>query len=831
MTRTAILAVSRVITCGVVLVFFLVAASGSSDGASYNSATSPDTTASSRAFYSATSQEAANHTVSGFVLDEESGENLIGATVYAPYLRIGTTTNRYGFFSLTVEADSVTLAVSHIGYASSILHRRLEGDIQINVLLRPENVTLDELEVTAQVDESSLESTQMSMVNLQASMIEALPVLAGEVDIMKTLQLIPGVQSGREATSGLYVRGGGPDQNLILLDGVPVYNVMHLFGFLSVFNTQAIKDVTLIKGGFPARYGGRLASVIDLSMKEGNLKEFQGSASIGLIASSVTVEGPIKKDRASFLVAARRTYLDLLVYPFMKKGQKTGYYFYDLSAKTNYIVSQRDRFYLSLYTGHDRGYRRYKEGESNFSESNELDLGWRNLTLTGRWNRVLGPRFFMNALVGYTRYRLQWMTENTISDSTSSIRELSASKYLSGIADRIGKLDFEWSVNPSHYVRFGFGGIAHTYNTGALSQRQKGQDIASIDTLHTPNHRFRSIELSAYVEDDLRLSSRLKVNAGVHASSQFGGGRQYHSVQPRLSLNWRLSRTAALKASIAAMRQYIHLLASANGFALPLDLWVPATDRVRPQSAWQAATGLTLTFKDGRYELAIESYFKKMRHLVEYKEGASYVGATSGSWQDLVEQGEGRSFGGELLIQKKIGRLTGWLGYSLTRTNRKFANLNDGGVFPFRYDRLHDLSAVVKWRWKESIELASTWVYGTGQAIWLPIGHFYGIEHEPGGADVAAFGYGRRILRVYGPRNASRMPAYHRFDLAMHWTRNRARTVRTLSWGVYNAYNRKNPFILESRSFVGEDREEKYLIFKKISLFPVLPFVTYRLDF
>lgn len=831
MTRTAILAVSRVITCGVALVFFVVAASGSNDGASCNSASSPDPTVSGRASHSAISQEAANHTVSGFVLDEESGENLIGATVYAPYLRIGTTTNRYGFFSLTVEADSVTLAVSHIGYATSILHRSLEGDIQINVLLQTENVTLDEVEVTAQADESSLEATQMSVVNLQASMIEALPVLAGEVDIMKTLQLIPGVQSGREATSGLYVRGGGPDQNLILLDGVPVYNVMHLFGFLSVFNTQAIKDVTLIKGGFPARYGGRLASVIDLSMKEGNLKEFQGSASIGLIASSVTVEGPIRKDRASFIVAARRTYLDLLVYPFMKKRDKAGYYFYDLSAKTNYIVSQKDRLYLSLYTGHDRGYRRFKEDYSNYFESNDLDLGWRNLTLTGRWNRVLGPRFFMNALVGYTRYRLQWMTENTISDSTSSIRQQSASKYLSGIADRIGKLDFEWSVNPSHYVRFGIGGIAHTYNTGALSQHQEGQDIASIDTLYTPNHRFSSVELSAYVEDDMRLSRRVKINAGVHASSQFGGGRQYHSVQPRLSFNWRISRAAALKASFAAMRQYLHLLASANGLALPLDLWVPATDRVRPQSAWQSALGLTRTFRDGLYELTIESYFKKMRHLVEYREGASYEGATSGTWQDLVEQGEGRSYGGELLIQKKIGRLTGWIGYSLTRTNRKFANLNDGKVFPFRYDRLHDASVVVKWRWKESIEVAGTWVYGTGQAIWLPIGHFYGNDHEPSGDYYAQWGYGRSVLRVYGPRNASRMPAYHRLDLAMHWTRNRTRTVRTLSWGVYNAYSRKNPFFLESRSFRDRDGQEEYLIFKKISLFPVLPFVTYRLDF
>ena len=298
------------------------------------------------------------HTVSGFVVDEESGENVIGATVYAPYYRVGATTNQYGFYGLTVDADSLTLEVSHVGYALRVLHRRLEDDLRLNVLLQPVGFRLDEIEVVAQGGESPVEVVQMSVVKLPVAQIRALPALAGEVDVLKTLQLLPGVQSGREATSGLYVRGGSPDQNLVLLDGVTVYNASHLFGFLSVFNGDALRDVTLIKGGFPARYGGRLSSVLDLSMKEGNLKKFEGTASIGLVSSSFTVEGPIRRDRASFLVAARRTYLDLLIYPFLKKRSKGGYYFYDVSAKTNYVISERDRIYLSFYTGHDRAYSR-----------------------------------------------------------------------------------------------------------------------------------------------------------------------------------------------------------------------------------------------------------------------------------------------------------------------------------------------------------------------------------------------------------------------------------------------------------------------------------------
>lgn len=782
---------------------------------------------SSRAIIS----ESSPHTISGFVSDEESGENLIGANIYAPYYGAGATTNRFGYFSLTVDADSITLAISHVGYAVEVLHLTLANDTRLDVRLRPAAVSLDEIEVIATDGDSPVEATQMSAVNLAIARIRALPALAGEVDVLKTLQLLPGVQSGREGTTGMYVRGGGPDQNLVLLDGVTVYNPSHLFGFMSVFNGDAIKDVTLIKGGFPARYGGRLSSVIDLSMKEGNMRAFQGTASVGLVASSFTLEGPIKRDRASFLVAARRTYIDLLIYPFLKKQDKAGYYFYDFSAKTNYVASGRDRFYLSFYTGRDRGYRkRHPSGGTGVQRHTDQNLGWRNLTATGRWNRILGPRFFMNALLGYTRYRLRTIHEETL-NSASVPAEFHYTSFLSGITDGTGRLDFEFALRPSHYLRFGIGATAHAYHTGALTERQSGLEIPSVDTLYTPEHLTRSTEWNAYAEDDMRLFPWLKLNAGVHASGIVVAERWYRSIQPRLGLWLGLNPATSLKLSYADMQQYIHVLTPTSGFSLPLDLWVPATDRVRPQQARQVALGLARTLQDRRYEITIESYYKRMRNLIEYKEGASFDGAVAGSWQDKVEHGQGWSYGGELFLQKKTGRVTGWVGYSLTKTERRFVELNDGQRFPYRYDRLHDVSLVVRWHWKESVELVGNWVYGTGQAVWLPVGHYYGLEHEPGGDYGVNARTGTRTARIYGSRNASRMAPYHRFDMAVHLKRDRRRWERTWSFGLYNAYNRKNPFVLDATEVRGEDRQERYLLFRKTSLFPVLPFVTYRLEF
>ena len=781
--------------------------------------------------------EQRGYVISGFVLDAESTESLVGATVSAPDLGIGTTANRYGFFSLSVPADSVRLVVSHVGYLPRSLNQKLTDDLRLNIELNPEATTLDEMEIIA-VGESSVEAVQMSQIKLPIGTIRALPVLAGETDVFKSLQLLPGVQSGREGTSGLYVRGGSPDQNLVLLDGVTVYNPSHLYGFLSVFNSDAIKDITLIKGGIPARYGGRLSSVIDLSMEEGNMKEFEGTASAGIVASSFTFQGPVKKDRASFIVAARRTYLDLLVYPFLAKNQKTGYYFYDASAKINYITSSNDRVYLSFYTGHDRGYRRIDRDQDILNEQGRRReiFGWRNLAATARWNRVWGAKLFSNALLGYTRYRTGVRSREEIRqlDNRSDILHFRRTLLLSGITDITGRMDFDWVPNLVHYIRIGAGGTVHSYNTGVFSEREFGVDIASIDTVYNPDHRIRALELYTYIEDEVKLSSDLSVNAGVRASSFFVKGRQYHSVQPRFNVRWKLATNVALKASFSVLKQNSHLLPAANGLSLPLDLWVPATDQVRPQSATQAAFGFAWSSPGRTYEVTVESFYKWMNSQIEFTEGARIYNLSGDSWQDRIETGKGWSYGGELFVRKSTGQVTGWIGYSLTKARRKFPALNGGRTFPFRFDRLHDVSAVAIWELSPSINLSAVWVYGTGQAVWLSVGHFHGLKHDPGGAMDYFEQDNSRLLRVYGERNSVRMQAYHRLDLSMQLKRRLRWAHRTLSFGAYNTYSRQNPFLLQTkrtqeRNELGD--ELNYLIFEQVSAFPVIPFVNYRLEF
>ncbi len=771
--------------------------------------------------------------ISGFVVDAESSESLVGATVYVPEMDLGTTTNRYGFFSLSVAADSVRLIISHIGYLPRILNQELTEDVRLNIELRPETTRLGEMEIVA-VGESSVEAIQMSQIKLPIATIRALPVLAGETDVFKTLQLLPGVQSGREGTTGLYVRGGSPDQNLVLLDGVTVYNPSHLYGFLSVFNSDAIKDVTLIKGGIPARYGGRISSVIDLAMEEGNLKEFEGTASIGLIGSSFTFQGPVVKNRASFIVATRRTYLDLLVYPFLDEDKKSGYYFYDTSAKINYITSRKDRVYLSFYTGRDRAYARARSNRAPLWTQDRSEFGWRNLTMTARWNRVWGSKFFSNTLLGYTRYRAGTRNrrESGPFDDPSDMQSFYRSSYISGITDLIGRIEFDWALNSNHYIRFGLGGTSHTYNTGTLSEREFGVDIAPIDTVYHPDHQIRVLEVHAYIEDEIQLSPDLSVNAGMRASSFFARGQAYHSLQPRFNVRWKLAASLAFKTSYTLLRQNSHLLPVANGLSLPLDLWVPATDQVQPQSATQIAFGFAWNSPKRTYDVTLEGFYKWMDSQIEYLEGAQINNLTGDSWQDQIERGESWSYGGELFARKSIGQITGWIGYSLTKTQQNFPTLNDGRNFPFRFDRLHDVSVAASWQLRPLMELSAVWVYGTGQAVWLPIGHFYGFQHDPGGSFNVFEPDKSRLLTAFGNRNSIRMPAYHRLDLSMQIKRDLRWAHRILSFGIYNIYSRRNPFLLQTKNAIDESGDDlNYLIFQQVSAFPIIPFVNYRLEF
>ena len=789
---------------------------------------------------------AQTYTLSGFVTDVESGEKLIGANLFVFDLNTGTVTNNYGFYSLTLPADSIFLRVSYIGYESRTFSIDLRSDLELDVELTGEAVDLEGVEIVAERVENRIASTQMSAVNVPIIEIQKLPALFGETDILKAIQLLPGVQAGSEGSSGLYVRGGGPDQNLILLDGAPVYNASHIFGFLSVFNPEALQNVNLIKGGFPSRYGGRLSSVLDISMKEGNLKKFEVDGALGLISSKLTLQGPIVRDKMSFIVSGRRTYVDFIARPIIRNQndeleEDAIFYFYDLNAKVNYIVSPQHRLYLSLYAGKDEFGGTFKEEFENRIESSRAGLDWGNLTSTFRWNYLIGNKLFANTTLTYSQYAFNTLAQYIdIDTGISPYEQLNRIIYESGIEDWTGKIDFDYRPSPQHYIRFGGNAIRHEFTPGIGRFRFEETGSLSVDTLLTPaSQTFRGTEYYLYAEDDIQVSTRLKTNIGGHFSGMSVNGRHYTSLQPRISLSYLLQSNLSLKASYGTMQQYLHLLSN-SGINLPTDLWVAATDRIKPQNAWQAAAGLHYAFLDGGYEASFEGYYKGMDNLIEFKPGTSFL-ATHQDWQEKVEDGRGWSYGTELFFQKKTGRTTGWIGYTLSWTERKFPGLNNGKAFPYRYDRRHDLSVVVTHRLKRNLDVGLTWVYGTGNAITLATAQYLGADLFGQNGTTNQFGpFGGFRLHYYGDRNSFRMAPYHRLDLAINWHRERAwfskKGSSTFSVSVYNVYNRKNPFfIYAAGGGFGTSGIADFGTtnpgYRQVSLFPILPSVSYSFHF
>jgi len=615
----------------------------------------------------------------------------------------GAVTNVYGFYSLTIPAaDSAVLRISYLGYDTKFIAVAAKASQTIHISMS-EMGDLKEVEVTgkARIEET----TQMSSIELSMEKVKSLPALLGETDVLKTIQLLPGVQGGTEGSSGMYVRGGGPDQNLILLDGVPVYNASHLFGFFSVFNADAINSVTLIKGGFPSRYGGRLSSVLDIRMKEGNMKKFSGEGSVGIIASKLTLQGPLKKDKGSFMISGRRTYIDLLARPFMMARDEGigGYYFYDLNAKANWKFDDKNRLYLSVYNGNDDFYYRYKDkwtdGGVRYTEKFSSTLGWGNTIAALRWNHLLSDKLFMNVTGTFSRYnfRVGFESETSADDGSNSFYEKQAFKYTSGIIDWGCKVDFDYIPHSDHYIRYGAGNTYHTFTPG-VEQVKYNDGTGGIDTSFGSKKHFAH-EWFAYLEDDWKLNKRIKANIGVHYSGFLVGGRDYQSVQPRSSLRVLIDDVSSVKASFATMTQFIHLLTNST-IGLPTDLWVPATERVAPQQSWQVAAGYARSLGKRMYEISAEVYYKKMLNLIEYKDGASFF-LGGADWQDKIEVGKGEAYGFELLLEKKTGKLSGWIGYTLSWTDRIFENINFGQRYPYRYDRRHDVSVVGTYKFND----------------------------------------------------------------------------------------------------------------------------------
>jgi len=772
--------------------------------------------------------QAQKYTLHGFIEDAETGEKLFGATVFDVQTYDGTITNEYGFYSLTLPEGEKQIKFSYLGYKEIVREIELSDNVELNIKLTLSN-ELEEVVISAEKGEKIQENTQMSSVKIPISQIKSLPTIGGEVDILKSLQLLPGVKSGNEASAGIYVRGGGPDQNLILLDGVPVYNVYHLFGFYSVFNADAISSVELFKGGFPARFGGRLSSVIDIRMKEGNNKSFHGEASIGLISSKAILEGPIKKNKGSFMVSGRRTYLDLILRPFIKKSFRdngengvTGYYFFDANAKANYKLSNKDRIFLSFYGGQDKFYLRNEynydgiNGSSGYSRT-KADFGWGNLTSSLRWNHLFSDKLFANSSLTFTRYGLLSAYEGE-KRYGEQVYELYAFKYASDIQDLGVKIDIDWLPSPHHSIRFGGNAIYHNFQPGVLSFKAGEEETGGIDTTLN-QQKINAAEMYIFAEDDWTISRRIKANLGVHGSMFHVRGKNYFSGQPRLSVRYLLNEKSSLKASYCRMRQYLHLLANSS-INLPTDLWVPPTDRIKPQQSWQAALGYARDLPE--IELSAEVYYKEMKKMITYKDGTSFLLVTD-SWENKVAIGNGQSYGLELFAQKKYGKTTGWIGYTLSWSWRKFEEINFGQKFPYKYDRRHDISIVVTHQISKRIDISGTWVFGTGNAITLPQGYYNAMPVIDDNGNI----YEAGDIIDYGSRNGYRMNPYHRMDLGINFKRQMKHWQRVWSLSVFNLYNRKNPFYI----YQDYDYIQQKNVFKQVSLFPVLPSFSYAIKF
>ena len=790
---------------------------------------------------------AQNATVSGTITDARTGETLIGATIVDTSSGKGTVTNVYGHYSLTLKRGAVSLKISFVGYEPQIHDLTLDKNRELNVKLSP-SVMLQEVTITAERP-GDTRSSQMSAVQMTMEKIKSVPVMFGEADLIKALQLMPGVQSGSEGSSGMYVRGGGPDENLFLLDGVPLYNVTHLGGFFSTFNTDAVKNVTLYKGSFPARFGGRLSAVLDVTQNNGNDQELHGNLSVGLISAKCNLEGPIVKERTTFSLSFRRTYAELFVIPAVmaindmdndepapEVAQNAkfdaGYYFYDFNAKVTHKFSDKSRLYASLYTGDDKIHGSIRTVTS-LDENVNLSFAnrWGNLVGSLRWNYALAPKLFLNISGAYTRYHnnIVGSVEKLASANDQNASTITGD-YDSGIQEGSLRADFDYSPTPDHAIKFGAAFTRHWFSPEVASAAIDYYDsLLMRDTLHATmdiaSGTIVANELTAFAEDDWTVADAVKLNYGIHFSAFRVGDSYYPSLQPRISGRVMITPDLSFKLGYARMTQYVHLL-STTSVTLPTDLWVPVTDKVKPMQSHQVAGGLFYSLS-GIADFSMEAYYKRMDNLIEYKDGATFFGSYE-NWENLVYQGRGWSYGLELLVQREVGKLTGWIGYTWSRTMRQFDRenqvLNEGNPFPAKYDRRHDLSIVLSYKLNDKIDFNATWVYSTGNAASLATQSYPVASDDPDDYDQNSRG-----VNVIEGRNNYRMPDYHRLDLGVNFHRVFRRARRTINVSVYNVYNRQNPYMLYRSS---RDTYRNYpSALVQLSLFPILPSVGYTLYF
>ncbi len=752
---------------------------------------------------------AQNATLSGYIKDKRSGETLIGVNIANKAdLFQGTATNNYGFYSLTVPKGVYVLKITYVGYADKELSLDFREDKVLNIELE-EGVELQTVEISAESKDKNVRDTKMGTVSIPTESIKKIPVLFGEADPLKVIQLLPGVKAN-EGSSGLYIRGGGIDQNLILLDEAVVYNPGHLLGFFSVFNADAVKNLTLIKGGMPAQYGGRLSSVVDIQMKEGNDKSYGVEGGIGLIASRLTIEGPIVKEKVSFIVSARRTYALDIAQPFISKTKFAGsnYYFYDLNAKINWTVSPTDHVYLSTYFGRDVFKFSNKERGFNF------DLPYGNATATLRWNHVFSKKLFMNVAGVYNDYDF----------SAGGGQDVFKFNVYSGVRDWNGKLDFDYFASTQHTLKFGANFTYHRFTPNVVTGTNGDTTFTNADKLK-PKY---ANEYAVYIGDDWKISPALTLNIGVRLSAfqQIGPNtatdgtvyntgeiiKTYGGFEPRLTGKYSLDDASSLKFGITATTQYVHLVSNSTS-SLPGDIWVPSSKIIQPQRGVQYALGYFKNFADNEYEASIEVYYKDLQHQIDYPE--NFVRKPAEDVENSFVFGKGWAYGAEFFLRKAKGRLNGWIGYTWSRTLRQFPDINNGTAYPSTYDRIHDFVLVTNYQASKKWELSANFVYATGNTF-TPLKSFFIVQQQ--------------FNLEYGDRNSLRYPDYHRLDFGATYTPHPEKIGFRSSWtfSVYNVYDHYNPFFvyydIKNSLSTGTSKATAF----SVTLFPVIPAVTWN---
>lgn len=748
--------------------------------------------------------------ISGYVKDKATGEELIGATIYIEETKVGISSNVYGFYSVSAIQGNYTVTYSYIGYVSTKKQLSLTKNITLDVELEASTTELNEVVVSSEAANKNVTSTEMSTTKLDLREVKSLPVLFGEQDVLKTIQLTPGVKSAGEGNSGFYVRGGGSDQNLILLDEAPVYNASHVFGFLSVFNADALKDVKLYKGNMPADYGGRLSSVLDIKMKEGNMKEYHGNVSIGTLLSKIQVEGPIVENQSSFMVSARRTYFDFLFLRFSNDTmlQQSKMYFYDLNVKTNVKVNDKNRVFLSGYFGKDI-----------MDLSGIFGNKYGNVTGTLRWNHLFNNKLFLNSTLIYSNY--QYAINVDLSGMQMEMN--------SGIKDVNWKEDFQYFASSNSTITFGCNVINHTFNPGKMKSNYEAISDISIPNKH-------ALENAVYVANDHKITERLMLNYGVRFSmfnvvgpynsySYRANGdlsdtvvyddnalvESYYGFEPRVSGTFRLNEFSSLKSGYSRTRQNIHLLQNSTAGS-PVDYWIPSTDKVKPEVCDQVSLGYFRNFSENMFETSVEVYYKVMENQVDYRSGTQVL-LNEHVERDLLF-GKGKSYGAEFQIRKKTGDLTGWVGYTLSKTVKHFDELNDGEWFNAKQDRTHDVSVVGVYQLSANWSLSGSWVYYTGDAVTWPTG-MYAVNGQ--------------FVESYSARNSDRLPDYHRMDFGANWTKKKGMFKHVVNLSLFNVYAKKNPFMI---TFDQDKNNPRKKVAKAVYLFPIpIPAFSYTVEF